>query len=532
MFPSKHILLVYITSGNGYSVTTITIYGGNRWILALLRLLRFRRLRLSDTTNRPEGNNPRWPALALLCVAQFVVVLDVTIVAIALPAIQEDLGFSSADLQWVVSAYTLVFGGFLMLAGRAADLWGRRLLFMVGLAVFSGASLACGLSASPLALVASRVAQGLGAAIVAPSALSALTATFPEDEGRERALGVWTGAAAGWLLGGVLTQGLGWEWVFLVNVPVGALGLALAPVLFGESWDSSAPRRLDVWGAVSLTAGLTLLVYGLTRAEEAGFGTRGTLVALGLSLAFGAAFVLAEGRVRHPLVPLRVLRSRRLTGANLVALALTAATTPPMFLCTLYVQRVLGHTPAEAGLAFPPFNLSVIAGSLLGPRIVGRVGVRFAMVSGLLAIAAGVMLLARVTPEGGYLGHLLPGFVLMGSGLGVASVASTASGTSAVGEDKQGLASGLLNSAAQVGTALGLAALVPLSAARTDSLVADGVPPVDALVEGFRAAFSGASGLAVIGALIAAFLLRKEGATESAVGSCDGPKRSVEAEDT
>jgi EmrB/QacA subfamily drug resistance transporter len=484
--------------------------------------------------NENDGN--RWLALALLCVAQFVVVLDVTIVAIALPEIQEDLGFSPADLQWVVSAYTLVFGGFLMLAGRAADLWGRRLLFMAGLALFSGASLACGLSASPLALVASRVAQGLGAAIVAPSALSSLTVIFQQGKERERALGVWTaaaagGGAAGWLLGGVLTQGLGWEWVFLVNVPVGALGLVLAPVLLGESRDALAPRRLDVWGAVSVTAALTLLVYGLTRAQESGFGSSGTLAVLGLSLALGVAFVLAEHRVQHPLLPLRVLRSRPLTGANFVALVLTASTTPPMFLCILYVQRVLGLAPAEAGLAFPPFNLSVIVGSLLGPRIVGRVSARTAMVSGLLAIAAGIMLLAGVTPNGGYLGHLLPGFVLMGWGLGVASVASTASGTSAVAEDEQGLASGLLNSAAQVGTALGLAALVPLSAARTDSLVADGLPTVVALVEGFRTAFTGAFGLAVVGALVVLLLLRPEGATGGAVDPCDGPRRGAEVRD-
>ena len=447
-----------------------------------------------------------WPALALLCVAQFVVVLDVTIVAIALPEIQDSLGFSRADLQWVVSAYTLVFGGFLMLAGRAADLYGRRRLFMVGLALFSGASLACGLAATPLALVASRVVQGLGAAIVSPSALSALTRTFPEGAGREKAVGMWTaaaagGGAAGWVLGGILAEGLGWEWVFFINVPVGVLGLALAPVLLEESRDESAPSRLDAAGAITVTAALTLLVYSLTRAEEAGFASAVPLGALSLVLI--GAFLLVEKRVRDPLVPLDALRSRRLVGANLVALALTAATTPPMFLCTLYVQRVLGHSPAEAGLAFPPFNLSVVVGSLIGPRLTGRIGARAAMVSGLLAIAAGVLLLARIPPGGGHFGHLLPSFVLMGAGLGCASVASTASGTSAVDDEKQGLASGLLNAAAQVGTALGLAALIPLSAARTGA----GVPLRAALVEGFRWGFFGAAGIAVLGALLALFLV-------------------------
>ena len=470
---------------------------------------------------------PRWPALALLCVAQFVVVLDVTIVAISLPTIQRDLGFSQADLQWVLSAYTLVFGGFLMLAGRAADLYGRRSMFMIGLVLFSVTSLACGLATAPLALVAFRVAQGLGAAVVSPSALSLLTTTFPEGEGRERALGVWTAAAAGggatgWLLGGVITQGLGWEWVFFVNVPVGVLGLALAPVLLRESRDRTAPPRLDVAGAVTVTLGLTLLIYGLTRAEEAGFGSSETLVLIGLSVASIAAFVVVERRVEHPLVPPGILGSRRLAGANLVALALTASTTPPMFLCILYVQRVLGHGPAEAGLAFPPFNLAVIVGSLLGPLFAGWVGPRAAMVSGLLVIAVGILLMTGISPAGGYLGYLLPSFVLMGCGLGVASVASTASGASAVGKDVQGLASGLLNTAAQFGTALGLAVLVPLSAARTQRLAGSGVQPDDALIGGFRFAFFGAAGIAVLGALVALSLLarRKSG---SGKGSLRNP---------
>ena len=348
----------------------------------------------------------RWPALGLLCVAQFVVVLDATIVAIALPEIQAELGFSQAGLQWVISAYTLVFGGFLLLAGRAADLWGRRRLFMVGLAVFSIASLACGLAVSPLSLVIGRIAQGLGAAIVAPSALSSLTATFPEGEGRGRALGVWTAAAAGggatgWVLGGLLTGGLGWEWVFLVNVPVGVLGVVLAPVLISESRDDAAPPRLDVAGAVSVTAGLTLLVYGITRVQEAGLTAPVTLVALGSSVMFLVGFVVVESSVRHPLVPLGIFRSRVLLGANLVALVLTAATTPPMLLCTLYVQRVLGYPPAEAGLVFPPFNLAVIGGSLLGPRLVSRSGPRATMVYGLLAIAAGALCFLGISRHGG-----------------------------------------------------------------------------------------------------------------------------------
>jgi EmrB/QacA subfamily drug resistance transporter len=458
------------------------------------------------------GKKRRWPALGLLCVAQFMVVLDATIVAIALPEIQADLGFSRAGLQWVISAYTLVFGGFLLLAGRAADLWGRRRLFMVGLVVFSGASLACGLALSPLWLLVGRVGQGLGAAIVAPSALSSLTTAFPEGEGRGRALGVWTAAAAGggatgWLLGGLLTGGLGWEWVFFINVPVGLLGVALAPLLVSESRDDTAPPRLDVAGAVSVTAGLTLLVYGITRVQEAGLATPVTLVALGSSVVFLVGFVAVERWVPYPLVPLGIFSSPVLLGANLVALALTAATTPPMLLCTLYVQQVLGFPPAAAGLVFPPFNIAVIGGSLLGPRFVTRLGPRVTMVGGLLAIGAGAVCFLGIGPHGGgYLWYLIPGFVLMGAGLGCASVASTASGISAADGGLQGLASGLLNSAAQIGTVLGLAILIPLSAARAEAL-AGTVPEGVALVEGFRLAFLGAVGIAACGILISLLLV-------------------------
>jgi EmrB/QacA subfamily drug resistance transporter len=453
----------------------------------------------------------RWLALGLLCVAQFVMVLDATIVAVALPEIQRDLGFSRAGLQWVISAYTLVFGGLLLLAGRAADLWGRRRMFMVGLALFTGASLACGLAETPLAILLGRIAQGAGAAIVAPSALSSLTVSFPEGSGRGRALGVWTAAAAGggatgWLLGGLLAGSLGWEWVFFINLPVGVLGVALAPVLVSESRDQNAPPRLDVAGAVSVTAGLTLLVYGITRVEGAGLFSPVTLASLAASGLLLALFVVVEGRVRYPLVPLGVFRSRELVGANLVALVLTAATTPPMLLCTLYVQQVLGFPPAQAGLVFPPFNLAVIGGSLLGPRFVARLGPKTTMVCGLLSIALGSATLLGVSSHAdGYLLYLIPAFVLMGTGLGCASVASTTSGTAAAEGSLQGLASGLLNSAAQIGTVLGLAILVPLSAARSEAL--SGTVPADvALVEGFRLAFLGGAVIAACGIAIAALL--------------------------
>ncbi len=453
--------------------------------------------------------------MVLLCVAQFMVVLDVTIVAVALPSIQRSLGFAQADLQWVVSAYTLAFGGFLMFSGRAADLYGRRTLFMVGLALFASASLVCGLAGSPGLLVAARAAQGLGAAIVAPAALSILTATFPAGEERNRALGFWTaaqasGGAIGWVLGGVLSEGLGWEWVFFVNVPVGAVGVALAPVLLAESRDRTVTSRLDAWGAITITGGLALLVYGLAGAEEAGFGSFLTLGTLALAVALIAAFVLIERRVVSPLIPLKIFRSRNLVGANLAISAVNIATNAPLFLCILYLQGVLHRSPTETGLGFVPFNLSVITGSFLGARLTYQVGARINMTCGLSLIALGTLLFMGIGPKGGYLAHLLPGFVLMGVGVGLASVASTAAGTSAVGADKQGLVSGLLNTAAQIGTVLGLALLVPLSAARADALTGGaGDPPEIALVEGFRWAFFGGAGLAASFAILAFFLVRE-----------------------
>jgi EmrB/QacA subfamily drug resistance transporter len=448
----------------------------------------------------------RGPALALVCTAQFVIVLDVTIVAIALSSIQRDLRVSPATLQWVVTAYVLVFGGFLLVAGRAADLWGRRRCFMAGMGLFTAASLACGLAPSAAALVVSRAVQGLGAALVAPSALALLSQIFPSGPARQRAVGIWTaavagGGAAGWLLGGLISQGLGWPWVFLVNVPIGVAAVALAPLLLEESRQRSAARRLDLAGAVTVTAGLALLILGLTQAQETAPDAPGTLAALGGALVLLAGFAALERRVRDPLLPPGLLRQGALARASLVAAALTGATTPPMLLATLYVQQVQGRSPAEAGLEFPPFNLAVVAGSLLGPRVVAAVGTRAAMAAGLGGVVAGAGLFACVPAGDGYLVFLLPAFVLMGGGLGCASVASTAAGTAAAGSDRQGLASGLLNAAAQVGTAVGLAVLVTVAAARTDQLAAHGATSAAAQVGGFHWASLGAAVLAAAAAL-------------------------------
>ena len=468
---------------------------------------------MKDYRGNKWRNRRRWPVLVLLCAAEFVVVGALAVVAIALPSIGEDLGFSRSGLQWVISAYVLAFGGFLLPAGRAADLWGRRRVFVFGLALFSGASLVCGLSGSAALLVAARAAQGLGAALVTPAALSILTGAFPEGQGRSRAVGFWTaaqagGAASGWIVGGFLAQGPGWEWVFFATVPVGVVGVLLAPLLLAEGGDPSAPPKLDAAGATSATAALALLVYGCTRAEEAGFASWSSLGALGLSAVLAAAFVSIEARVGHPLMPLGVLRSRNLVGSGLVALAFQATTNAPLLLCILYLQEVAGLPPAEAGLAFVPFNLAVVAGSYLGSRLTGGMGAGPTTASGLLMIAVGVSFLVRIAPGAGSLGVLLPGFVLMGAGVGLSAVASTTAGTSALGSGKRGLAAGLLNASAEVGYVLGLALLVPLAAARTDAVAGDVAHPPDAaLVEGFRWAFCAGAALAVLGALLALVLI-------------------------
>jgi MFS family permease len=372
--------------------------------------------------------------LLLLCVAQFVVVLDVTIVAVALPAIRDALGFSTAGLQWVVTAYTLSFGGLLVAAGRLGDLAGRRRVFRAGLVLFGAASLACALAPGGSALIAARAVQGAGAALQAPAGLALVTATFPD---RRRAVAWWTAAAAaggasGWVLGGVLVEALGWPSVFAVNVPLCAAAALLVPRVLAESRGTA--RSLDVPGTAAVTAGLSLLVLGLTQAP----------LALPVAAVALVAFAAIERRARDPILPAWALRRPGFTRANAVALTLTATTTSAMFLAVLFQQEELGRSPLAAGLWSAPLNLAVIAGAR----------VRAPMPAGLAAIAAGALALEA--------GLLLPAFVLMGLGLGSASVASTASGTEALPAGEQGIASGVLNAAAQIGSALGLAIVVPL----------------------------------------------------------------------
>jgi EmrB/QacA subfamily drug resistance transporter len=457
--------------------------------------------------------------VALPCVAQFVIVLDVTIVAIALPAVQDDLGLSTTALGWVITAYTLVFGGCLLAAGRLADRIGRRRAFAAGLVLFAVTSLACGLAPSGSFLLGARAAQGLGAALVSPAALALVTTARPQGRARARALGWWTAAAAGggaggWVLGGVLSGALDWRWVFLVNVPLCIVAAALAPRLLAESRDP-APVRADVAGAVLATTGLAALLLAFTLAEARGSLAGATLAALGVAVALLAAFALAERRAADPLLDRALLRRPGVAGPNAVAAILTAATTPPMFLCILHAQQVLGLGPVEAGLLFPPFNLAVVAGSLLGPRVATAVGEGRAMALGLAGVAAGALALLAISPTAPAVASLVGGFVLLGGGLGVASVASTLRGTAAVDAGRQGLASGLLATSAQVGTALGLATIVPLATARTEALGGDAA----ARVGGYELGFLLAAGLAAASALAVGLGSSRHGEEGQAQGS-------------
>jgi EmrB/QacA subfamily drug resistance transporter len=440
----------------------------------------------------------------LLCVAQFVDVLDINAVIVALPSIGRELGFSREDLQWVVTAYVLFFGGFLLLAGRLADLFGRRRMFVLGLALFTASSLLCGLAWSPLALVVLRAAQGLGAAIVAPAALAIISTTFPEGRERAFAMGVWTAVAAsagaaGLVAGGLLTDVLGWEWIFFVNVPVGAAGVAFSFVLLQADRGEEATRRLDLAGAVTVTAGLLLLVYGLTRAERAGFGSPLTLGTIALALTLLAAFLIIERNASDPLVPLCFFRNRDLSGSALVAFANTATSSPVGVLVALYLQGVLAYSPTLAGLLGLPFSISAVAGSFLGSRLTGTLGTKRTMVLGLLGLCAATLVTAGISADGG-LPYVVASAAISGLALGCSAVASTTRGTSAVEEEVRGLASGLLNSSAQVGTAMGLAVLFVIAAARTDAVAVGGEPGAEALVAGYRWAFFAGAGIAAFGA--------------------------------
>ena len=467
-----------------------------------------------------ERNFNPWLALVVVCMGQFMVVLDATVVNVALPAIQSDLNIGDSSLQWVVNAYTLFFGGFLLLGGRMADLLGRRNLVLAGIVVFSGASLLNGLAQSEEMLIAARALQGLGGALLSPAALAVITTTFAEGSDRTKALSAWAaiasgGSAAGLLLGGVLTEALSWEWIFFINVPIGAALVFAALRLVPNSRVTNTSRHFDLAGAVSVTAGLVVLVYAIVKAEEWGWGSVDTLALAGLALALLATFVWIERRSPSPLVRLSLFRMRSLAAANGVFLLIIGGLFAMFFFASLYLQNILGYSALTTGLAFLPVTAGIMGGAVTAQQLVARVGVRPVMVTGMLVAAAGLGVLAATTSvDGGYLG-VFAGLLPMAIGMGATFVSMTLVATTGVAEDDAGLASGVFNTSQQIGGALGLAVLSTLANERTANFLADlgGLPsPAQeqaALVEGFQLAFVAAAALMLLGAVLITALLRK-----------------------
>ena len=466
----------------------------------------------------------KWLALALLAAAQFVVVLDAAIVNVALPSIGTDLDFSQGDLSWVVNAYTLFFGGFLLLGGRMADLIGRRRMFTYGLILFALASLAGGFASSPGMLIAARAVQGLGAALLSPAALSLVTVMFTEGAERNKAMGVWgavagSGGAAGVLLGGILTEYAGWEWVLWVNVPIGIAAAIIAPRLLPESRTDES-GAFDIAGAVSITAGLSLLVYTLVDATDAGWLSGQTLALGAAALALIAAFIFIELRSKAPLVPFAIFRRRTITGINIVGLLIAMSLFSMFFFISLYMQQVLGYSAIEAGLAYLPLAVGIIISAGVASGLVTRFGFKPVLITGLVLTAIGLVWFSQVEVGGTYVGDILFPSLLAAVGLGFAFVPMTIAAVSGVTAHEAGLASGLINTSQQVGGALGLAILASIANSRTDSLMVDAGGAAsalpNALTEGFQIAFLVGAGFAVLGAILAATLISSRDSREHA----------------
>jgi EmrB/QacA subfamily drug resistance transporter len=472
-------------------------------------------------TAASPGRN-KWLALALLALTQFVIVLDASIVNVALPSIGRALDFNQDDLSWVVNAYTLTFGGFLLLGGRLADLLGRRRVFIAGLVLFSLASLAGGLAQSDIWLIVARGVQGLGAAIISPAALSLVTTMFSEGAERNRALGVWgavagSGGAAGVLLGGILTQYAGWEWVLFVNVPIGLAAAVAAPRLLPESRDTESDRVFDVAGAATVTGGLALLVYTLVDANNAGWASAQTFILGAISVILLAAFVFIESRTSNPLMPFSIFRLRTLRGADVVGLLIGMSLFGVFFFLSLYMQQVLGYDALKTGFAYLPLALNIIVSAGVASQLVTRVGFKPTLIAGMLLVAGGLVWFAQVSADGGYVSDVLFPSLILAWGLGLAFVPVTIAAVTGTRPDEAGLASGLINTAQQVGGALGLAILVAVANGRTSNVIASGVRnPAVALTEGFQVAFLVGAGFALLGALLATVMISSRDSREHA----------------
>jgi EmrB/QacA subfamily drug resistance transporter len=469
----------------------------------------------AQRTDPPAQLDPRrWWALALLCGAFFMVILDANIVVVALPSIEGALGFSEQGLQWVISAYALTFAGLLLLGGRAADLLGRRRVFMVGLLLFTLASLVCGLAWSPGALIGARAVQGIGAAIMTPTALSIISTTFEEGAERNKALAIWGmngafGATAGYLIGGPLVDGPGWEWIFFINVPIGLAALALCPVLLRESRAPTANRSYDPAGALTITGSLVLLVYALVEAPDAGWGSLQTILLFAGSATLLAIFAQVESRHRAPLLPLRLLRSRTLVGANAVMLLFGTLGSGMPFILTQYAQQVLGYSALEFGASFVVTPIAAAAGMLVGQAAVLKVGFRPVAATGMALLGTGSLLLTQSSVGGSYFGDIFLGLLVFGAGIGPAFVTASIAALAGVADEESGVASGLSNSAFQLGGALGVAIVSTVAISRSEDFLAasEGANRLVVLTEGFQSAIVACVVLAAIGVALAVLLL-------------------------
>ena len=467
-----------------------------------------------DGRNRPVSQSDRrkWIALLLLCMVQFMVVLDIAIVNVALPSIQIDLGFSQENLQWVISAYSLVFGGFLLLGGRLADILGRRRVFMVGLVIFSVGSLLCGLSWSEGSLIAARALQGLGAATISPAALSILTTMFREGRERNIALGAWgavggVGAAAGVLLGGVLVDLLSWPWIFYVNVPVGIASLIAAPILLPESKDERR-SSFDALGAILVTAGLSILVLAITKGNDWGWSSGRTLGVFAAAAVLLAAFVAQETRTSHPLVPFSIFRLQTLAAANIVMFIMGTALFSMFLMLTLYMQQVLHYSPLETGVGYIAVAGTAIIWANVAAQAVTRVGVKPTLVVGMSVMTVGLVLFTQISLDGSYWKNLFPGFLVIGFGMPLAFVSLTIAALAGTRPDDAGLASGLINTSQQIGGAVGIAILSTVATSTTSDAVASGTALPSALTQGFQHAFWVGAGITLAGVIVSLLLVR------------------------
>jgi EmrB/QacA subfamily drug resistance transporter len=456
----------------------------------------------------------RWWALALLCASFFMVILDANIVAVALPSIQADIGLSEQGLQWVLSAYLLTFGGLLLLGGRAADLLGRRRLFIVGVAFFTLASLLCGVAWSSSSLIGARAFQGIGAAIMTPTALSIVSNTFPHGSERNKALGIWGamgafGATSGYLIGGPLVDGPGWEWIFFINIPIGLAALALSPMLVRESRGAVERRSYDPAGALTITGALLLLVYAVVEAPDVGWGDAQTLLLLAGSAVLVAAFVVIESRHHAPLLPLRLLRSRTLVGANSVMLTFGMIAFGMPFILTQYAQQVLGYSALQFGTGFVVTPVAAAVGMIVAQAVIRRVGFRALAATGMTLLGGGSLLLTQISVGGSYLGDMFFALLIFGCGIGPAFATVTIAALQGVSERESGVASGLSNTAFQIGGALGVAIVSTVAVSASDNFAAahEGANPLVTLTEGFQSAFVACGVLAGLGVALALLLL-------------------------